>query len=163
MKQNISITRARTHKLKIRLTGPDGLPYVMAQGEKLIFGVKKSLTDSEYVINKNVEYQEGFYRITGESAPSWEKDKYYLKTTSEGIDIYTLTQSEPSDWSTTYINYYANDGLYSIELTPSDTESLIPNMVYYYDVGLESGVAYYSIIDTSKLYLEGNVTKKEAQ
>ena len=163
MKQNISVTRARTHKLKIRLTGPDGLPYVMAQGEKLIFGVKKALTDSTQAISKTVEYQAGFEQVTGSSAPTWESDKYYSKTTSDGVDIYTLSTSEPSDWSTTYTNYYINNGLYSIDLAPSDTESLVPNVTYFYDVGLESGVAYYSIIDTSKFYLVGNVTKKGAQ
>lgn len=163
MKQNISVTRARTHKLKIRLTGPDGLPYAMAQGEKLIFGVKKELTDPVYAISKTVEYQAGFEQVTGSSAPTWETNKYYSKTTSGSVDTYMLTTSEPSDWSTAYTNYYVNNGLYSIELVPSDTESLVPNTAYFYDVGLESGVAYYSIIDTSKFYLVGNVTKKEAQ
>lgn len=162
MKQNISVTRARTHKLKIRLTGPDGFPYVMAQGEKLIFGVKKELTDPVYAISKTVEYQAGFEQVTGSSAPTWEAGKYYSKITSNGVDIYILSTSEPSDWSTTYTNYYINNGLYSIELAPSDTESLVPNTAYFYDVGLQSGVAYYSIIDTSKFYLVGNVTKKEA-
>ena len=162
MKQNISVTKARTHKLKIRLTGPDGLPYVMAQGEKLIFGVKKELTDPVYSISKTVEYQAGFEQVTGSSVPTWEADKYYSKSISGGVDTYTLTTSEPSDWSTTYTNYYINNGLYSIELVPSDTESLVPNTAYFYDVGLQSGIAYYSIIDTSKFYLVGNVTKKEA-
>lgn len=162
MKQNISVTRARTHKLKIRLTGPDGLPYVMAQGEKLIFGVKKELTDSVYAISKTVEYQAGFEQVADASAPIWEANKYYAKTTSGDVDTYTLTTSEPSNWSTTYTNYYVNNGLYPIELVPSDTESLVPNTAYFYDVGLASGVAYYSIIDTSKFYLVGNVTKKEA-
>ena len=163
MKQNISVTRARTHKLKIRLTGPDGLPYIMEQGEKLIFGVKKELTDSAYSIRKTVEYQAGFEQVTGSSAPTWEANKYYSKTSSGSVDSYELTTSEPSDWSTTYTNYYVNNGLYSIELVPSDTELLVPNAAYFYDVGLESGVAYYSIIDTSKFYLVGNVTKKGAQ
>lgn len=162
MKQNISVTRARTHKLKIRLTGPDGLPYVMAQGEKLIFGVKKELTDPVYAISKTVEYQAGFERVTVDSAPIWEVGKYYSKTTSDGVDIYNLVTSEPSNWSVTYSEYYINNGLYSIELVPSDTESLVPNTEYFYDIGLQSGVAYYSIIDTSKFYLVGNVTKKEA-
>lgn len=162
MKQNISVTRARTHKLKIRLTGPDGLPYVMAQGEKLIFGVKKELTDPVYAISKTVEYQAGFERVTGDSAPIWKENTYYSITTFDGVDIYNLVTSEPSNWSVTYSGYYINNGLYSIELAPSDTESLVPNTAYFYDVGLQSGVAYYSIIDTSKFYLVGNVTKKEA-
>ena len=163
MKQNISVTRARTYKLKIRLTGPDGLPYVMAQGEKLIFGVKKELTDSIYAISKTVEYQAGFEQVTDTSAPIWQANKYYAKTTSDEVDTYTLTTSEPSDWSTTYTNYYVNNGLYPIKLVPSDTESLVPNTEYFYDVGLQIGVDYYPIIDTSKFYLVGNVTKKEAQ
>lgn len=163
MKQNISVTRARTHKLKIRLTGPDGLPYVMSQGEKLIFGVKKALTDSTYAISKTIEYQAGFEQVTDSSAPAWEANKYYSKTTSGEIDNYKLTTSEPSNWITAYTNYYVNNGLYSIELIPSDTESLVPNVAYFYDVGLESDVAYYSIIDTSKFYLVGNVTKKGDQ
>ena len=162
MKQNISVTRARTHKLKIRLTGPDGLPYVMAQGEKLIFGVKKELTDPVYAISKTVDYQAGFERVAVDSNPIWEAGKYYLKITSDGVDIYNLVTSEPSNWSVTYSEYYINNGLYSIELVPSDTESLVPNTEYFYDIGLQSGVAYYSIIDTSKFYLVGNVTKKEA-
>lgn len=163
MKQNISVTRARTHKLKIRLTGPDGLPYVMAQGEKLIFGVKKSLTDSICAITKTAKYQDGFEQVADTSVPIWKANTYYSKTTSGGVDTYTLTISQPSNWSTTYTNYYINNGLYSIELVPSDTESLVPNTAYFYDVGLESGVAYYTIIDTSKFYLEGNVTTKGDQ
>ena len=109
MKQNISVTRARTHKLKIRLTGPDGLPYVMAQGEKLIFGVKKELTDSDYTISKTVEYQTGFEQVIDSSAPTWEANKYYSKSTSGEVDTYTLTTSEPVNWSTTYSNYYVNN------------------------------------------------------
>lgn len=163
MKQNISVTRARTHKLKMRLTGPDGLPYVMVQGEKLIFGVKKALTDSTYAIIKTVEYQAGFEQVIDSSTSAWKENKYYSKTTSGGIDTYILTTSEPSNWSTTYTNYYVNNGLYPIDLVPSDTESLVPNTTYFYDVGLQSGVAYYSIIDASKLYLIGNVTKRENQ
>lgn len=163
MKQNISVTRARTHRLKIRLTGPDGLPYVMSMGEKLIFGVKKELIDDNYIILKIIGYQAGFSKITDTSAPTWKEDEYYSKTTLDGVDTYTLTTSEPSNWNTTYSNYYVNNGLYSVDLNPSDTEPLYPNSTYFYDVGLQSGDNYYSVIDTSKLYLEGNVTKKEAQ
>ena len=159
MKQNISITRARTHKLKIRLTGPDGQPHVMTANEQLIFGVKKALTDSNYTISKTVEYDAGFESVA--SGTTYKPNTYYLKTTSAGVDTYTLATSSttPAGWPT---NYYSNNGLYSIDLVPSDTQNLVPT-TYYYDVGLKSGVAYYSVIDTSKLELTGNVTKPEAQ
>ena len=163
MKQNISITRARTKRFKLYVTDASGSNRTLSTGERLIFGVKKALTDSDYTISKTVEYQAGFEQVIDSSAPTWEANKYYSKSTSGGVDTYTLTTSEPVNWSTTYSNYYVNNGLYSINLEPSDTESLVPNVAYFYDVGLESGVAYYSIIDTSKFYLVGNVTKKGAQ
>ena len=114
MKQNISVTRARTHRLKLRISGPDGEPYILKDGEKIIFGVKKNLTDSEYVIKK------------------------------------VITEQDSTDYTC------------SIDLDPADTEVLSPAMDYYYDVGLQSGTAYYSVIDSSKFYLNANVTKKEA-
>lgn len=116
MKQNISVVKARTHKLKIKLTNSDGLPYELAQGEKLIFGVKKSFCDTNYAIVKT---------ITNSSA--------------------------------------LGTGVYSFELTPADTESLFPDTMYFYDIGLDSGDSYYSVINASRFYLEGNVTKKGAQ
>lgn len=161
MKQNISVTRARTHKLKIRLTGPDGQPYVMTSGEKLIFGVKKALTDSDYAISKIIEYQTGFEKVKSQTtAPTWKANTYYSKTTSGGVDTYTLTTSQPSNWDNNYTNYYVNNGLYSVELVPSDTQSMSVG-TYYYDVGLQRGVEYYSIINTSKFELVWNVTKKQ--
>ena len=49
-------------------------------------------------------YQEGdvYSPVTGESAPTWESDTYYSKSGS----TYTLTTSEPEDWSTNYTDYY---------------------------------------------------------
>ena len=113
MKQNISVTRARTHRLKLRITGPDDEPYILKDEEKIIFGVKKNLTDSEYVIKK------------------------------------VITEQDSTDYTC------------SIVLDPSDTEPLSPAIDYYYDVGLQSGTAYYSIIDASRFSLNANVTKKE--
>lgn len=40
--------------------------------------------------------------VTGDSAPTWESNKYY----SRSGHTYTLTTSEPVDWSTNYTSYY---------------------------------------------------------
>lgn len=43
--------------------------------------------------------------LTGESAPTWTANTYYSKSG----ETYTVTTSEPSDWSTAYTNYYKVD------------------------------------------------------
>ena len=53
------------------------------------------------------------------------------------------------------------DGVYAIQIDPADTSSMYPCSEYFYDVGLQRGAAYYSVIDASRLYLRGNVTSKE--
>ena len=158
MKQNISATKERTYKLRIRLTGPDGKPHVMTSGEKLIFGVKKTLSDANYVLNKTISYPAGFEAVAVDTI--YEPNKYYLRTAPSGIITHTLVTSadEPIDWP---VNYYSNDGLYNVTINTSDTEHMTADITYFYDVGLQSGDSYYSVIDTSKFYLSGNVTKKE--
>ena len=43
--------------------------------------------------------------VTGESAPTWAANTYYSKSG----ETYTVTTSAPSDWATTYTNYYKVD------------------------------------------------------
>ena len=52
-------------------------------------------------------------------------------------------------------------GSYKLSLTPSDTIDL-PIGRYYYDVGLQSGSDYYTVIECSAFDLLTNITKKEA-
>jgi hypothetical protein len=163
MRQNISVVRARTYNLIVRLTGPDNLPFVMQSGEQLIFGVKKIVCDTEYVIKKIIPHQHGFEQVAiVDPSPEWKENTYYSKMPVNGVDEYILTISEPESWADVYMNYYINTGIgYPIQITPSDTEGLAPARDYYYDVGLQRGSNYYSIIDTSKFSLDGNVTVKE--
>ena len=53
------------------------------------------------------------------------------------------------------------DGAYPFALTPSDTINL-PFGTYSYDVGLQSGSAYYNIIPASEFVIATNITKWEA-
>lgn len=53
------------------------------------------------------------------------------------------------------------DGSYKLSLTPGDTIDL-PIGRYYYDVGLQSGTDYYTVIECSAFELLTNITKKEA-
>lgn len=161
IRQNISIVRARTHKLVVRLTNKFGKPYVMSSDENLIFGVKKSITDNEYCLTKTINYDSGFEQVAqSEQVPQWKENTYYSKETVSEIVNYILMTSEPEDWDTNYSDYYINNGVYPVELKPIDTESMIPN-TYYYDIGMQNGNDYYSVIDTSKMCLLANVTKKE--
>ena len=115
MKHDITITRARTRVLKVYIYDASGNPYVLGSDEKLIFGVKKSLTDSNYVIKKIV----------------------------------------------TYVDYDENSHSYSFAIYPSDTTGMNFGVSYFYDVGLQNGTNYFTVIETSRFILEGNVTEKE--
>ena len=50
------------------------------------------------------------------------------------------------------------DGEYAFTILPSNTISL-PFGSYYYDVGLQSGAAYYNVIPASPFEIAYNVTK----
>ena len=53
------------------------------------------------------------------------------------------------------------EGAYPFALAPSDTINL-PFGTYSYDVGLQSGTAYYNIIPASDFVIATNITKWEA-
>ena len=55
----------------------------------------------------------------------------------------------------------AVDGSYVLTLTPEDTAGL-PVGHHVYDVGLQSGSHYFTIIEPSDFWLMANVTEKEA-
>ena len=50
-------------------------------------------------------------------------------------------------------------GLYQVTLYPEDTENLECGK-YFFDVGLQSGSNYFTIIDPSPLIIRHNVTKR---
>lgn len=53
------------------------------------------------------------------------------------------------------------DGEYPIKLEPSDTQNL-PFGTYYYDIGLQSGDDYFSVIEASEFIVAKNITSWEA-
>ena len=52
------------------------------------------------------------------------------------------------------------DGAYAFTINPGDTDSLDFGC-YYYDVGLQSGNAYFNIIECSEFRLDYNITRME--
>ena len=52
MKQDIEIVRGRSETLAITVTDDDGELYTLADGEKIVFGVKKKPEDDECVLKK---------------------------------------------------------------------------------------------------------------
>lgn len=108
MKQDIYIIRGTSNKFSVSVTDATGAPYVLAEGEKLIFGLKQKPTDDVCVLEKP---------LTGGA-----------------------------------------DGVYTFELTPTDTANLACTR-YLYDVGLQSGDKFFNIIEPSTFDVRPNVTK----
>lgn len=50
------------------------------------------------------------------------------------------------------------DGVFSVTVNPEDTAGIAPGR-YFYDVGLQSGAAYYNVIKPSPFDVLANVTK----
>ena len=52
MKQNISIVRGTTNVFQIAVQDTSGSPYLLSEGETLIFGVKAKTSDKDYMVHK---------------------------------------------------------------------------------------------------------------
>jgi hypothetical protein len=64
--------------------------------------------------------------------------------------------------SITSVNATSEPGVYAVVIKPEDTASLTCD-IYCYDVGLQSGSDYYSVIDCSHFVIEPNITGEEVQ
>ena len=53
-----------------------------------------------------------------------------------------------------------DDGAYRLSISPSDTITL-PVGAYYYDIGLQTGSDYYSVVERSVFDIKWNITKME--
>lgn len=60
-------------------------------------------TTQSFATLTQVNYSGGGYvKVTGDSAPTWAANKYY----SYSAGSYTVTESQPANWATTYTDYY---------------------------------------------------------
>lgn len=112
MKNDVEIVRGTTNVFEITIKDAYGNPYNLAEGEQLLFGMKKTYADREYVFVKTV------------------------KTTA--------TTNK--------------DGVYSVIVTPEDTEKC-DCCKYHYDVAVQSGEDFYNVIENSVIYIKKNITK----
>lgn len=92
-----------------------------------------------------------------------------ITLTDANNDLYTLTEGEvvvfgvkkkPDD-DTLLIKKTVTEGengIYTVSIAPTDTAEL-PYGKYLYDVGLQSGGAYHSIIEPNPFIIQPNVTK----
>ena len=85
MKQDISITRGRTYIFDIVVIDDDN-PYVLQEGEKIIFGIKKFYTDAVYLYKKIITLEDstdtGVYSLKIEP-----KDTQYLPCVDYCYDV----------------------------------------------------------------------------
>ncbi len=73
-------------------------------------------------INCNLEYPQGVAQInigtsgkditiSGKHAPTFEVNRYYVKTIVAEEDVYTVLQTKPNDWDSNYHDYYYKETL----------------------------------------------------
>ena len=48
-------------------------------------------------------------QVTGDTAPTWAASTYYANTGTAASPVYTVTESEPSDWATNYTDYFIKE------------------------------------------------------
>lgn len=73
--------------------------------------------------------------VTGTSAPTWQASKYYSRSGTEGNYSYSPVTVAPSDWSTTYTNYFvvdyiAYDDVGKVDWKSADTPVVGAKMYY---------------------------------
>lgn len=65
MRTDVKVVRGTTNTFKITVTDAAGDPYILPDGGKLLFGVKKRVEDESYIFVKSVTSGEsGVYTIT---------------------------------------------------------------------------------------------------
>ena len=109
-KTQLQMVRGTSQLIEIRVTGPDGAPYTLLEGDVIRFGVK---------------YHE-------------ERPDYLLKKESTEL----------------------TGGVTRIALEPEDTGELECG-VYKFDIGLQTGEQYLSVVPYSDFVLLPNITGKE--
>lgn len=67
MKQDISLARGRTYVFELAVNDADGEPYILQDGETLIFGIKRLYSDPIYrvkkIITPEMMFEDGLYEL----------------------------------------------------------------------------------------------------
>lgn len=64
-KQPLNIIRGTTNSFSITLTDEEGNPYVLEEGQEIVFGIKKKETDADCIIVKRTKgLIDGAYQFT---------------------------------------------------------------------------------------------------
>lgn len=99
MTTKIEIVRGTTNIFPITVTDSDGIPYTLADGEKLLFGVKREPSDEEYLILKTITAAtDGAYvaEIVPDDTSGLEYGRYVYDVGLEsGENYYNVIETSP--------------------------------------------------------------------
>lgn len=107
MAQKIKIVRGTTNDFEVSVVDSEGGAFTITGGERIVFGIKKSLDDENTLFEKLAEV--------------------------------------------------ISPGVFGFRVSPEDTETLECGR-YYYDVGLQAGTDYFTIIEPNPFDIIPNVT-----
>lgn len=88
MQTDVEIIRGTTNTFEITVTDDLGELYKLSAQEKLLFGVKKNHTDSDYIIVKSVKAGDGVYSVTlhPKDTEKCECGKYFYDVSIQAND-----------------------------------------------------------------------------
>lgn len=99
MSQKIKMVRGRTEAFEVPVTDAEGVPYELADGESVIFGIKKNAKDNAAIFTKLATHEgSGVYRISliPEDTESIDPGDYvYDVGLRSGTDFFTIIEISP--------------------------------------------------------------------
>lgn len=78
---------------------------------KLINDIDCNLEYPQGVSGINISVSGKSITLSGKHAPSFEVNRYYVKTISSEEDVYTVLTAKPNDWDNNYTDYYYKETL----------------------------------------------------
>lgn len=99
MSQKIEIVRGTTKNLRIKVVDTDGWPYALANGEKIVFGIKQNLDDTETIFAKTTTAgTDGVYavNIVPNDTEDLDPGKYFYDVgLLSGANYYSVIEPSP--------------------------------------------------------------------
>lgn len=91
-RNRISLTRGDTASFKVNLKNEEGSNYILTDGDKLIFTLKKSTVSEEILIQKNIE--NGEFKIYPDDTRKlfYGNYVYDIQLTKENGDVCTVVK-----------------------------------------------------------------------